>query len=250
MRIPPLLILAVLASPVMESCSQARPDSGTNPIPDAAPSSSQAPGQGAAKAGDHTSQGTTVALGVGRDHRAAEAPRPDLVNGIPVVEVDFKAQADSIVEAVRTGGHPERLTVMITPKKFELASYRRDPGKYLNVIEPGRVNQPAEPSADVPDLLPVGPDGFTVPELGSVTIAFRTAPRAPLSLTSLDMGAFANGQSAITVQADDEGIARAVFTATRGTVADCRILVASPMAAYQRSVMVSIVPSLPIVNPR
>lgn len=195
-----------------------------------------------------TSQSVPVVTSVGTS--AARRPRPALVNEIPVAEVDFKAQAQSIVEATRSGNHPERLTVMITPDRFNLARYRRNPAEYLNVVEPGRVNQPAEPGAGVPDLLPVGPDGFSVPELGSVTIAFRTAPRAPLSLTSLDMGAFANGQSAITVQADDEGIAQAVFTATRGTVADCRILVASPMAAYQRSVMISIVPTLPIVNPR
>lgn len=249
MRIPPLLILAVLGSPVMESCSQARPVSGTKLATEAASLTPKAPDQGSAKVGDRT-QGTTITQTGGQAHRTPVVPRPGLLNGIPVAQVDFQAQAESIVEAVRTGGHPERLTVMITPKKFEIASYRRDPGNYLNVIEPGRVNQPAEPGAGVPDLMPVGPDGFSVPELGSVTIAFRTAPRAPLSLTSLDMGAFANGQSAITVQADDEGIAQAVFTATRGTVADCRILVASPMAAYQRSVMVSVVPRAQIDIPR
>lgn len=173
---------------------------------------------------------------------SASAPpvRPPLIDGIPVVEPDYQAQAESVKEAVRTGSHPERVSPLIEPPPFDLDAYRRDPAKYLQVVEPGRALQPGESGPDIPALAAVGATALQVAELGTIPLIVRAAPRAPVSFTSLDMGAFANGLSAITVQADDEGVARAEFTATAGTIIKAQVLVASPLAAGRIDLYVAI----------
>lgn len=172
--------------------------------------------------------------------RAAPATSSVAALPVAVVPADYAAQRASIVEAVRTGTHPERLSLLIAPAPFDVAAYLRDPAAYLNVIEPGRVLQSADPAPGVPPLEVVGPDLVTIAELGTATLTVRTVPRGPASFASLDMGAFANGQSAITVQADDQGIAQTTYTATRGTIAQSRISVSSPVASGTRGYRIEI----------
>ena len=67
----------------------------------------------------------------------------------------------------------------------------------------------------------------------TVTLRAVAVPGAPVTFTSFDLGAFENQLTSITVRADAEGLARAQFTGTPGTVQDVRILAASPMTSGQ-----------------
>jgi hypothetical protein len=145
------------------------------------------------------------------------------------VTADYAAQRASVAAALRT--HPERMALNTPVARFDAAGYRRDPSVYLNVIEPGRVLAPAAAGPDVPVLRIVGADGRTLAPLGTTTLSVRAAPRAPVSFTSLDKGLFANDCNAITVQADDTGLATVSFTADVGTTGTVNVLSASPLAS-------------------
>ena len=234
----------ILASGCAPEAARPEAPSATGVAPAAAP---VAPATGVHVEGQRTDTAGSVAPAVTRVAQpvaSASAPpvRPPLINGIPVVEPDYQAQAESVKEAVRTGRHPERLTPLVEPASFDRAAYRRDPGTYLDTVEPGRALQPGEPGPGVPDLAIVGADTVRVAELGSVVLAAQAVPRAPVSFTSMDMGAFPNGLTAITVQADDAGVARVQFTAIAGTVYESKVLVASPLAVHVRTFIVQIEP--------
>ncbi len=70
----------------------------------------------------------------------------------PKVPVDANPQVKSVVEALKTGKHPERVSSLITPKPFDQAAYLADSNAYLNVVEPGRIWQVAQPGKGVPRL--------------------------------------------------------------------------------------------------
>jgi hypothetical protein len=62
----------------------------------------------------------------------------------------------------------------------------------------------------------------------------RVDPNMPVSFTSFDLGTFAeNGLPNITVAADEQGYARAIWEATPGVIADARVLCASPTTSGQ-----------------
>jgi len=153
--------------------------------------------------------------------------------GVPSVAGDANPQVASVVEARRTGTHPERLSDLSPPPPFSLESYRKDPAAYINTIEPGRVHQPAQPGHGVPELRPASPPTARVPVGGSVELAIQALPRAPVSLLSKDLGTFANGLAAITVQAGDDGIARVPWYASGGVINQADILAACPLTSGQ-----------------
>jgi hypothetical protein len=143
-------------------------------------------------------------------------------------------------EAIEGDAHPERLSLQARPTAFDLAAYRASPAAYLDVIEPGRAMAPADAGVGVPPIRLIGADHRLVAALSTVPLSVRVPPQAPVTFTSLDRGAFENDLTAITVQADDDGVATARFTATAGTNAEVRILVASPMASGQGTIVVAI----------
>ena len=149
--------------------------------------------------------------------------------------------AASVVEALRTGKHPERLSVAIAPAPFDAAAFQRNPEAYLAVIEPGRVFQTRQPGPDVPALSSLVEDHLEMTQGGQVELVVRAAPLAPVSFTSLDLGIFAeNTLSAITVRADKEGIARVHLKGMPGTIGEVSTLVGSPLASGQLRLLVSV----------
>jgi hypothetical protein len=106
---------------------------------------------------------------------------------VAIVAVDVAAQRASVAEAVRSGKYPERLSALIAPVAFDRSAYLRDPAGYLNVVEPGRVLQPADAGPDVPTLAIVGSEVVSIPELGATTLAVQSLPRGPVSFASLDI---------------------------------------------------------------
>jgi len=185
------------------------------------------------------SSGTTSGAG-GPSKTATGVSESSAVQGLfgigPVQAVPGNAnpQVASVLEAARSGQHPERLSPWIIPKSFDAAAYRQNPKAYLDVVEPGRVYGTAEPSKTVPVLKPSGGQFFRLEQKQTTTLAVRSVPaKAPVTFTSFDLGAFENGLTSITVAADDQGVAQVKFTAIPGTVADVNILAGSPLASGQ-----------------
>jgi hypothetical protein len=146
---------------------------------------------------------------------------------------DLNPNVASVAEAALTGKHPERLSPLVAPKPFDPAAFAADPKAYLDVVEPGRVFQSAAPGPDVPVLSPVGPASFEIAVEESCTLAVTTAPGSVVTFTALDLGTFPNSLTTITVQADAQGAASTVYTATRGVIADAQVLAGSPGASGQ-----------------
>lgn len=159
---------------------------------------------------------------------------------------DGDARADtnarSVIEATQTGRYPERLTALVTPRPFDRDAFEADPDAYLDVIEPGRVWQTARAGQGVKPLDSIGPAFAMVRQGGRTELAVLGEPMAPVTFTSFDLGAFANGLTSITVRSDGAGRARVTFTATKGTIADVHILAASPLAAGHVRFLVRVLP--------
>lgn len=162
------------------------------------------------------------------------------------VTVDWAAQVASVTHAARDG-HLERLSVHARPTPFVLAAYVRDPLAYLNVVEPCRIWQQADPGPGVDAL--VTADGelaalVPVPPGATRPLRVLTWPGHAATFTSMDRGAFDNGLTSITVQADATGVATATFTATHGTTDQVRIAAASPVTSGQVAFTV-VIPDAP-----
>lgn len=153
---------------------------------------------------------------------------------------DAHPQAASVAEALKTGKHPERLSMMVEPAIFDAGQYALNPQSYLDTIEPGRVFQTAQPGPDVPELVPAGATAASILPNQSVDVAVITAPGAPVSWSSLDLGSFQNGLNAITVPADRTGKAAVTFTATPGVSHLVHILAGSPLASGQVAFQVDV----------
>lgn len=162
------------------------------------------------------------------------------VGRTPAIPTDANPMVASVAEAFKTGKHPERLTSMISPEAFDKAAFEADPEAYLNVVEPGRVWQPAQPGPNVSRLQAVSPRYLEMVQGETVSLKTKAIPGAPVTFTSFDLGAFQNRLTSITVQADDTGTATARFTGTPGTYNDVNIVAASPLTSGQAKFVVNI----------
>ena len=88
-------------------------------------------------------------------------------------------QAASVLEALKSGDHPERLSVMMAPTPFSASAYRDNPAAYLNVSEPGRVFQTHPASPDTPQIQAITPYFQMVNQGASVDLAVKAAPGTP-----------------------------------------------------------------------
>jgi len=165
----------------------------------------------------------------------SEIPRPMLDTGrTEPVAFDLNANTKSIHEALETKQYPERLSPKIQPKPFDAEQYRRDPQAYLNVVEPGRVWQSAQPGPGVEVLKQLTPRYTKIKQGESVKLRVQAVPRAPVTFHSFDLGRFsANQLTTLSVQADDQGIAEAEFVGSEGTYNNVNILAASPLTTGQ-----------------
>lgn len=154
-------------------------------------------------------------------------------SGPPTVRPDANANVASVAEAARTNKFPERLSPMIAPKSFDLAAFSANPQAYLDIVEPGRVFQTAAPGINVPVLRSKGTASYEIPVGGSCTLSVISAPHAPTTFVTLDLGTFPNSLTAITVQANAEGEASTVYTASGGVIADVQVMAGSPLASGQ-----------------
>lgn len=161
---------------------------------------------------------------------------------LPRIDADANPQVESVAEALRDETHPERVSVLVRPKKFDPKAFKADPAAYLEIVEPARVFQAAQPAPGVPRLRPADARRHNVVRGDTATLRVVTAPGAPVTFTSFDAGAFENQLTSITVQADAQGMAEAKFLATAGTIANIHILAASPLASGQARFIVNVAP--------
>ena len=153
--------------------------------------------------------------------------------GLPAIKVDANPNIESIVEAVKTGKHPERLSPLAKPTPFDPEAFTADPDAYLKVVEPGRVFQTAQPGPNVPVLIQDSPRIHRLVEGESARLRVRAAPKSPVSFTSFGGGQFQNQTNAITVRANDRGIGEVKFFASPGAVGNIEILAGSPTSTGQ-----------------
>jgi len=163
-----------------------------------------------------------------------------LVGRAPIVPRDANPMVASVAEALETGAHPERLSLLADPQPFNREEYLRNPQAYLNVMEPGRVWQPAQPGPEVPRLKRIGERMISLTQQDTYSLKVQAVPKAPVTFTTFDLGEFQNQLPSITVAADDQGIAVARFTATPGTVDAIHILAASPMTSGQLQFVIDV----------
>ena len=165
------------------------------------------------------------------------------VGAIPGVAVDENAAVGLVAEALKTGKYPERINPLFKPRPFDLESFQRDPLPYLEMVEPGRVWQSAQPAEGVPVVSAESSMYLQVVQGESARLSVRVPSGAPVTFTNFDSGEFENRLGSITKQASAEGIATATLTAISGVVGDVRILASSPLASGQVEFLVKV--SLP-----
>lgn len=222
-----LWLLQTASSPV-ESVASSSPLGAADSAAAAAPSSSGSLSSGRLGAAPPSSARAANDAAAGSPSVVDALPDSPL-GRLPTVAGDANPQVASVAEALKTGAHPERLSVMAAPTAFDADAYARDPAAYLNVVEPGRAFQPAPSDADVPVLEPVGQMIHTLVQGEQIVLEVRALPGAPVSWHALGMGDVGNGLTSTTVQADETGLARITYTATSGTKGPADVMVASPL---------------------
>lgn len=167
----------------------------------------------------------------------AADPKQGRIQKIPA---DANPQVAAVARALQQNQFPERLSVLIPARPFDPDSFAQNPDAYLNVSEPGRVWQAAQPGPDVTRIRSQGSRFRELEQGQTVSLRARVVPRAPVTFTSFDLGEFQNRLTSITVRADEQGIAAARFTATSGTINDVNILAASPLTSGQLKFTVNV----------
>lgn len=139
-----------------------------------------------------------------------------------------------IREAIAQRTHPERLSPAIAPAAFDPHAYAADEARYLALVEPGRVFQVLQPGPEVPRLQAETAQDVGLVQQVPLELAVRAMPGAPVSFTSFDLAHFQeNGLSAITVKADDQGVARVHVVAGPGCFGRISVLAGCPLTAGQ-----------------
>ena len=156
-----------------------------------------------------------------------------------ITKGETNLRALSVLEARTTKSFPERLSLYHKPKPFNLDAWKKDESAYLNVVEPGRIDQMADISA--PSIEAIGSRSRKIKVCTVLPVQFKAAPNSPVSLVVTRGGIFTESKTnAVTVKSDKNGIATVHYYATRGTVHQTEIMAASPMNFGQASILVNV----------
>lgn len=235
-----LVILATRFSPRYPSSQEpTSPPVSESPLANQRPASGPAASDALKPSGGGSAslreQAARVGVETGKNNPdPAQIQTPLNYGRVVPVKVDGNPQAASVLEALKTGRNPERLTAMLPAPPFDKEKFLADPQSYLREIVPGRCQQCAEPSPTTPALQSVGPRFHNMLQGETVTLTVKSAPKSPVNFVSMDTGSFRESNlPCVSVQADEQGLASATFVASAGALNDVNILVASPMASHQ-----------------
>ena len=181
--------------------------------------------------------------GVIRPKQDVQGPKrrttADSANRKPLLDVGYTPRIDpresvhtrAVYEAVHDMSRQlnYRLTPFHPAPKFDRQTYLEDPEAYLSDIAPGRVFDVLPYSPDTPRIRRASSARQKVLQGESVVLKATTEPGMPVSFYSNRLGRFDDGLSAITVAADDQGVARTTFTTTPGMYGDVNIVATSPV---------------------
>jgi hypothetical protein len=193
----------------------------------------------------------------------------------PILTRGLNRQMDSVIEALETKNFPERLSPLEAATTFDRAAWLANPkvyrglsvspdtassagtdvsavrfvsmsaeSSYLDVSEPGRVYDVAEPGDGVKVLRNLSDPRVEVIEGEAVYLRVETEPFAPASFTAFSVGKFNNGLMAITAIADESGKVEVSFTGTTGP-SSVSILAGSPMTSGIQRFIVQVRPRFP-----
>ncbi|WP_230775070.1 hypothetical protein [Roseiconus lacunae] len=166
-----------------------------------------------------------------------------------VLKKGMDPSVDAAIESLRNKTNPERLSPTVLPGPFDLSAYRSNPKAYLDVAEPGRVWQTADPNTSKP--LGIASPRMQSLKVGeSIRLQVKTEPSAPVSFTSFDLGVFENKLPMVTVAANGNGIAEVAYTATPGTLAEVNILAGGPMSSGQVRFKINVTADEPAIAGR
>lgn len=177
----------------------------------------------------------------------------------PGVAINTNEQTQAVAEAIKTGRHPERLSVSVAsktarnfdPEKFDPESDAYDEeyrSTYLASPEPGRVWFPAQPAEGVERIQPLMPQFVQVEQGEDITLRVSGQPGQPVTFTSFDLGMFENQLTTMTVVANAQGVAEVQFRGPPGTIADVKIMAASPVLSGQVRLTVNVVDPVVATN--
>lgn len=166
----------------------------------------------------------------------------DARTGKPVDPV-MAAQVINLGAALKSGEHPERVSVKISPKPFDKkkwdssAEFRKF---YIEHLEPGRIHQSASDSKA--PMIETKSNRYQEIEQNTGEAYLEIIGKAgyPVSAYSFDMGEFSNRLVAQTLVFDSSGKAIFRFKGLNGTISDCNILVSSPVCRNQLKFIVNI----------
>ncbi len=135
-------------------------------------------------------------------------------------------------------GH--RLTPLQPAPKFDPEEYSKDPESYLNEVAPGRIFDVLPYSKETPRIRRGGKARFQVLQGESAVIRAESEKGMPVSFYSSRLGRFNGGLSAITVAADDNGVAEVTFQTTPGMFGDVDIVATSPVRSGKARYVVEV----------
>lgn len=178
-----------------------------------------------------------------RPPQIAKNDEPRDYGKFPPVDPEANEQTKSVASALREENHPERISALVRPARFDTQAFKADPQTYLNTVEPGRVFQSAQPAPGTPKLYTASPGRQHIRQGTKAPLRVVVPPGSPATFTAFDGGVFSNKLNSITVQASPQGIAEAEFTATPGTIANVHILASSPVASGRARFVVNVLPA-------
>jgi hypothetical protein len=178
------------------------------------------------------------------DAAAAGAPVLPAYGETPAIAHEAHPQAAAAYRALQSGSRDHALlSVLAEPTPYPAQGTPTERDAWFARAEPARAFRPAEPGEGVPRLEQLSPYAVTIPQGGSTELRVKTTPGGPVTWSSMDLGAFENQLPCITVQADAEGIARAIFTAPPGTLHETDIQAASPTASGTLRWVITVTPT-------
>ena len=165
----------------------------------------------------------------------------------PEVPKDSNPDVEALhAELAKEKPAPAALSSLFAPEPFDAKAYAKDKETWLKTVRPGRVFQSAQPGSEVSPIKASSKVFQNIVQGEKVLLEAKAEPGAPVTFYTPQVGEFSNRLTTQSVEAAEDGIARATFTATAGTQGLVDILAASPLNSGQLRYRVRV--SLPAQN--